>query len=543
LSADYHTGEQAVLVHSYSRFSDPSQSAGDSLRRQQQQAEDFCKRRGWKLSDLRFNDLGRSAFKANKQRALDEFLKAIDDGRVKRGEVLLVEAVDRLSRKGIRQTQNLVNRILDAGVSIAILHPVEKVYSPASTDNDIGFTVELAAFAFQAAAYSENLSYRVKQATSKQRAAFAKGEVNRVTGFAPFWLQWDGENWQTIPEAVEVVRFMFRRTLEGIGKRQITRELNEKFPVMTNRTKRNGWNIETVSKVLLSRRVLGDSVSTVTDETFVGVYPAVIDEKTWNAAQVCQANRRTVRGRKTQSVNILSGMLRNAGDGSTCIVYASVPSKESGKPKGSRYYQSSHAAKGMTGASRASYRVEKLEEMLFQFLPQLDLSRGADGRRTELDAERLGLERDIEELQAQISRRAAAAAVLAGPLVDLQERLEAVDRQLAELPRESAAPTKKYREQLAAMRRGTTQERLLVKERLGRIVRAVWMLPIKLGTARSAPLRLVLEIEFTNGDRRRGIEIDGRLVQATTTKPLREQVLAGVKFDAATYAKLAKVLG
>jgi DNA invertase Pin-like site-specific DNA recombinase len=532
-----------MLVHSYSRFSDPSQSAGDSLRRQQQQAAEFCKRRGWKLSDLRFNDLGRSAFKANKQRALDEFLRAIDDGRVKRGECLLVEAVDRLSRKGIRQTQNLVNRILDAGVSIAILTPMEKVYQPESTDMDIGFVVELAAFAFQAAAYSKNLSYRVKQATSKQRAAFARGEAKRVTGYAPFWLKWDGDKWQTIPEAVEIVRFMFRRTLEGIGKRQITRELNERFPVMTNRTNRNGWNIDTVSKVLLSRRALGDAVSTVTGETFVGVYPAVIDEATWNAAQVSQANRRTVRGRKTQSVNILSGMLRHAGDGATCIVYASVPSKKSGKPKGSRYYQSSHASKGMTGASRAGYKVEKLEEMLFEFLPQLDLSRGVDARRTELDAERLGLERDIEELQAQISSRAAAAAVLAGPLVDLQERLEAVDRQLAELPRESAAPTRKYREQLAAMRRGTSEERLLVKERLNRIVRAVWMLPIKLGDHKSAPLRLVLEIEFANGDRRRGIEVDGKLVQATAAKPLREQVLAGARFDAATYAKWAKVLG
>lgn len=532
-----------MLVHAYSRFSDPSQSAGDSLRRQQQQAAEFCKRRGWKLSDLRFNDLGRSAFKANKQRALDEFLKAIDDGRVKRGECLLVEAVDRLSRKGIRQTQTLVNRILDAGVSIAILTPIEKIYSPGTTDNDIGFAVELAAFAYQAATYSENLSYRLKQQGSKTRAAYAKGEANRISGTAPAWLEWNGKQWKPKPDAVKAVRYIFRRTIEGTGRKQLTRELNEKFKPLSLRKNTNGWNDFTVGEILQTRRVLGDTISTVTGETFVGLYPAVIDEATWNAAQVAISGRRTVRGRATQQINILSGVLRNALDGAKCGVYAACKRLPDGSRFLDRRYQSYDAYRGLSNGSRATYKVEKLEEMLFEFLPQLDLSRGVDARRTELDAERLGLERDIEELQAQISSRAAAAAVLAGPLVDLQERLEAVDRQLAELPRESAAPTRKYREQLAAMRRGTSEERLLVKERLNRIVRSVWMLPIKLGENRSAPLRLVLEIEFANGDRRRGIEVDGKLVQATAAKSLREQVLAGVKFDAKTYEALTKQRG
>ena len=532
-----------MLVHAYSRFSDPSQSAGDSLRRQQQQAAEFCKRRGWKLSDLRFNDEGRSAFKADKQRKLDEFLKAIDDGRVKRGECLLVESVDRLSRKGIRQTQTLVNRILDAGISIAILTPIEKVYSPGTTDNDIGFAVELAAFAYQAACYSENLSYRLKQYGNKTRAAYAKGEASRISGNAPAWLEWDGKKWKAKPEAVTAIRYIFRRTIEGAGRRQLTRELNEKFAGITTFKKSNGWNDVFVANIVQTRKVLGDAVSSVTGETFAGIYPALIDEETWNAAQVSVASRRRVRGRASQRINILNGVLRNAADGAKCGVYSVCKKLPDGSRFIDRRFQSYDAFRGVKGANHAAYRVEKLETMLFELLPQLDLSRGADGRRTELDAERIEIVRDIEELQSQIRSRTAAAAVLAGPLVDAQERLEAVDRQLAELPRETAAPTKKYREQLAALRRGTNEERLLVKERLTRIVRSVWMLPIKLGTVRSAQLRLVLEIEFTNGDIRRGVEMDGRLIQSPSPKPLREQVLAGMKFDAAGYAKLIKALG
>jgi hypothetical protein len=297
-----------------------------------------------------------------------------------------------------------------------------------------------------------------------------------------------------------------------------------------------------ISTVLQTRRVLGDTVSTVTKETFTGVYPAIIDEATWKQAQVCQANRRAVRGRKTQQVNILAGLLRHAGDGSNCGVYGAVKILENGERCADRRFQSYDAIRGIKGSCRTTYRIEQLEEMLFQFLPQLDLSKGVDAGRVELESERQAVVDDIAELKKQIATRAAAAAVLAGPLVDLQERLEQLDKQLAELPTQQTAPTKKYREQLSALRRGTEQERLLVKERLNRIVKACWMLPVKMGTAKNAPLRLILEIHFSNGEIRRGVEVDGQLVQATAAKPIRDQILAGSSFDADWYTLAAKSL-
>jgi hypothetical protein len=68
------------------------------------------------------------------------------------------------------------------------------------------------------------------------------------------------------------------------------------------------------------------------------------------------------------------------------------------------------------------------------------------------------------------------------------------------------------------------------------------MLPVKMGTAKNAPLRLILEIYFTTGEIRRGIEIDGQLVQAAAAKPIREQVVAGTVFDAGYYNLAAKSL-
>jgi len=149
-------------VHSYARFSDPKQAEGDSERRQTELRNIWLARHPeHHLSDLQLIDKGKSGYRGNKQKALQQFLKAIDEGRVNPGNILLVESVDRLSRKGIRETQTLVNSLLNKGIDIAILTPIEKVYHAQDT-NDIGGAIELAAFAYVARVYSEVLGSRVR---------------------------------------------------------------------------------------------------------------------------------------------------------------------------------------------------------------------------------------------------------------------------------------------------------------------------------------------------------------------------------------------
>lgn len=47
----------APTAYSYIRFSSPQQAEGDSLRRQAERAEAYC-RRGWTLSGATYRDLG-----------------------------------------------------------------------------------------------------------------------------------------------------------------------------------------------------------------------------------------------------------------------------------------------------------------------------------------------------------------------------------------------------------------------------------------------------------------------------------------------------
>lgn len=140
-----------AIVHSYSRYSSAGQALGTSEARQVAKGLEWIKRNGHTLSDLSPNliDKGKSGWsKNNRQAALAAFLKELG-GRVKAGDILLIEAIDRLSRRGVRETQDLVNTIFKAGVDICILSPVEKIYHAADS-NDLGGAIELASFAFGA---------------------------------------------------------------------------------------------------------------------------------------------------------------------------------------------------------------------------------------------------------------------------------------------------------------------------------------------------------------------------------------------------------
>jgi len=71
-------------AYSYIRFSSPEQEKGDSLRRQIQLSEEYCKQHGLILDDtLKLTDKGVSAYKGHHRTkgALGEFLRLVEEGR------------------------------------------------------------------------------------------------------------------------------------------------------------------------------------------------------------------------------------------------------------------------------------------------------------------------------------------------------------------------------------------------------------------------------------------------------------------------------
>jgi len=88
-------------AYSYIRFSSPEQEKGDSLRRQIQLSEEYCKQHGLILDDtLKLTDKGLSAYKGHHRTkgALGEFLRLVEEGKIPPGSVLTAQKTSNLSK-------------------------------------------------------------------------------------------------------------------------------------------------------------------------------------------------------------------------------------------------------------------------------------------------------------------------------------------------------------------------------------------------------------------------------------------------------------
>src|SRR5262245_30681311 len=126
-SAALKTQERAI-GYSYVRFSSTRQRKGSSLHRQTEDTvagespQSWCARNDVAFDQsLTFRDLAKSAFVGEKQVELQAFLDGIQSGRIRPGSFLLVERVDRISRKGVDEGMDKIKKILNAGVSIVTL--------------------------------------------------------------------------------------------------------------------------------------------------------------------------------------------------------------------------------------------------------------------------------------------------------------------------------------------------------------------------------------------------------------------------------------
>jgi len=95
----------------------------------------------------------------------------------------------------------------------------------------------------------------------------------------PFWLQWDGERWKTIPEAVAVVERAFLLAKDGMGSKTICRLFeDEGVPTFTS----GRWHPNTIRRLLENREVLGEKVGRRTDGP---PFPLIITAALFNAVQ------------------------------------------------------------------------------------------------------------------------------------------------------------------------------------------------------------------------------------------------------------------
>jgi hypothetical protein len=285
---------------SYCRFSSAAQAKGESKRRQIEAAERWAVANGYTLdTTLSPEDLGVSAFRglnAN-EGALAAFLQAVDEGRVPRGSVLIVESLDRISRQEVPDALELFLGILRKGIKLVTLIPTAEVFDRQSLDT----TKLIVAIVILGRAWEESAvkSDRGKDKWTKRREAMREGKT--IGNICPRWLKSNESRTKfvLISEKIKVVKRIFEWFELGEGTHSIAQKLNAKSvePLGHGRA----WSSGQVYHVLTNRQLIGekqprelvDGQLASSGEVIKEFFPVVIDRDVFNRVQL-QLKRRCV---------------------------------------------------------------------------------------------------------------------------------------------------------------------------------------------------------------------------------------------------------
>lgn len=253
-------------AYSYIRFSTPEQEKGDSLRRQEKEAEDYAKKHGLTLDESqKFKDLGKSGYKGFNRLdgALKDFIDLVEKGEIPHGSVLIVEHLDRLSREKIMNALMLFINLIEKGIKIVTLQDNMEYDKSSINDNPYQLNISIA---LMAAAHNESLkkSKRIREAREEKRRKLRNNEIKIFTAKCPSWimLSEDKTKFVPIPEVCEAIKLIFKKRLEGKGSYKIEKELNLDpdiwKPPASSRNKSGGWRDAYINKILRNRNVIGE---------------------------------------------------------------------------------------------------------------------------------------------------------------------------------------------------------------------------------------------------------------------------------------------
>lgn len=249
---DRDLGFRAGTIWSFERVSAAVQAEGRGLVRQGNRAADWCARHGLELADERLlSDPGRSAYHGKHLRRggpLDVFMELAERELLGPDPVLLVEAIDRLSRLKARQALEAVFlRLINAGVTIVTLMDGQ-FYNRERCDADGTALVMLTLKCQAAHEYSLHLADRQRDNWSAVRGELKQGVVKRRRQFAPSWLDWDEttQTWQFNAKAASVLRAM--TLLREHGLSHVSKVLNDEGLPTLGRSKR--WTASNLSSLV-----------------------------------------------------------------------------------------------------------------------------------------------------------------------------------------------------------------------------------------------------------------------------------------------------
>ena len=370
------------LAYSYVRMSTDIQLKGDSLRRQTELSKKYADENGLELvEDFNLSDIGVSAFRgANVTDGnLGKFIKAVENGEIRKGSYLLVESLDRLTRQKLNAAQLLFMRITAAGINIVTLAD-KQVYK--AGEQDLGQMIVSLVIMSRAFEESEMKSQRLSAVWENKRRNIA----DRVlTKHCPAWLKISDDKTKYVPISarVKVVKSIFEWAANGHGSHLITRKLNSTNVEPFGRS--SGWVESYVTKILLNRAVLGEFQPHTKEAgkrvpigpVVEGYFPQIIDEKLFLRVRLERKKRKTSGSGRVgyKCSNLFTHLVKCSRCGWPMrFVNKGKP------PKGGTYLTCSKALSGQNCRSK-TWSYSDFETSFFHLVHEIDLQAILDGTK------------------------------------------------------------------------------------------------------------------------------------------------------------------
>ncbi|HCG5282853.1 TPA: recombinase family protein [Vibrio parahaemolyticus] len=256
----------------------------------------------------RYEDKGRSGYTEEniKKGQLGKLFCDIENGRIEPGDIIVFELIDRFSRAEPGVVREHLEKIMKAGVKVAITK--WNIVFSSEMQGPLGLSARIM---LEIGLYLANEESRIKseriQATIRQLERQGIKSVAKT----PIWLHRtkDRRDYRLIDDNVKVIQKIFELRKLGLGAKRI---INEIGPVELPRYRydENGDLITTTSNKPLCESAVNRYLR---DEAVLGyrdgkkIYDAIVDEKTFNSCQ--QKISKTKGGKVTVVKNVLSGIV------------------------------------------------------------------------------------------------------------------------------------------------------------------------------------------------------------------------------------------
>ncbi|ELN2574558.1 recombinase family protein [Enterobacter kobei] len=494
-----------TLAFSYARFSTKSQAIGTSLERQLNASRLFCSERGLTLSPKGYHDLGVSGFKHVKRPELEQMLQAIQCGDIPSGSYILIEAIDRLSRKGISHTQDVLKQILQYKVKVAFVGEDAKTLNGQVLDehslNDLSSVILVALAADLAHKESVRKSKLVKAAKLIIRKKATEG--HKVRGHTMFWIDWSDKKQDfVLNDRVKDVQTIIKLRREGQGPRKIAKTMNE---LGIKGPRGNLWNHMSVTIVLKSPVLYGAYQThqiiegqKVPDVLLENHYPALLTKEEYIKIQADSSKAN--KGRPSKA-NPFSGVLR-CECGQAMLFSKRTNLAKNGDPLEYEY----HFCIGSTeGRCKNKKRIRDLVPLLASIMDKLVINQTP---KKNLNTELIkATEQKIEKLNNMLLELDNPPMSVLKTIQKLEQELDILLNTHVEEPVQADVKTLSYI--------SDAQE---YNQHLKRLVKKIVVYQI------NGPKNLRIKVQKTDGHYQNFLVKDGKVLFKSDTKALKELI-------------------